>query len=152
MYGGVMCMCQCRCPQSPEESVRFPGVGATSSCEPPIQVLGWEMKVGPLQDQHVLPIWATSLALHHYSPKRTEVRKGWRDSSLVRSSCCSWKGPDFDSQHPCGSQLSTIPVPRDSMPFSYDGTRHTWFTCASDRLCQLTAQRGQSKSTMYFSA
>lgn len=77
-----MCMCECRCPQSPEESVRFHGVGATSSCEPPIQVLGTE-RASPAR-----PACAPNLR-RHYSSKRTEVRKGWRDGSLVKSSCCS---------------------------------------------------------------
>lgn len=110
-----MCMCECRCPQSPEESVRFPWVGAPSSCEPPIQVLGTEG--GSPARPACAPNLSHFSSAASYSSKRTEVRKGWRDGSL-KSSCHSWKGPDFDSQHPCGSQLLAIPVPGDSVPLS----------------------------------
>ena len=39
-----------------------------------------------------------------------ESLKGWRDSSAVKSTDCSSRGPGFNSQHPHGSkQLSVTP-------------------------------------------
>lgn len=38
----------------------------------------------------------------------------WRDGPAGKSSGCSSRGPDFDSQHlQSGSQLSVTPVPED---------------------------------------
>jgi hypothetical protein len=43
--------------------------------------------------------------------------KGQRDGSAVKSTGCSSRGPQFDSQHPYGSsQLPATPVPGDLMP------------------------------------
>jgi len=45
--------------------------------------------------------------------------RGWRDSSVVKSTSCSFRGLRFDSQDPqSGSQLSVTPAPGDPMPSS----------------------------------
>ena len=44
---------------------------------------------------------------------------GWRDSSVVKSTGCSWRGLNFDFQHLYGSSQSfETPVPWDLMAFS----------------------------------
>ena len=46
-----------------------------------------------------------------------EPAPGWRDSSVVKSTDYSSRGPRFNSQHPHGSsQLSVTPVPGDPTP------------------------------------
>ena len=34
--------------------------------------------------------------------------RGWRDGSVVRSTDCSSKGPEFKSQQPCGSSQPSV--------------------------------------------
>lgn len=44
---------------------------------------------------------------------------GWKDGSVVKNTCCSYRGHGFKSQHPSdGSEPSIIPVPDDLMPSS----------------------------------
>ena len=38
---------------------------------------------------------------------RLRVR-GWRDGSNSKSAGCSSRGPEFNSQHPCGGSQSSI--------------------------------------------
>ena len=48
---------------------------------------------------------------------------GWRDGLAVKSTSCSSRGPEFNSQHPHGSsKLSVTPVPGDLTP----SHRHTY--------------------------
>ena len=43
--------------------------------------------------------------------------QGWRDGSVVKSTGCSSRGPQFNSQHPHGSsQLSVTPASGDPTP------------------------------------
>lgn len=53
--------------------------------------------------------------------------QSWRNGSTVKSTCCSYRGHQLESQHPHGgSQLSVIPFPGHPTPFSgLCGTRHT---------------------------
>lgn len=52
--------------------------------------------------------------------------RSWGDSSVVKSICCSFRCPGFDSLHPHGSaKPSVTPVPRDAILLISVGTRHT---------------------------
>jgi hypothetical protein len=65
----------------------------------------------------------------------------WRDGSVVKSTCCSCRGPRFGSQHSCGcSQPSVTSVSVDLTPFaSSESTAYTWCTdiCAGKTLIHL---------------
>lgn len=45
--------------------------------------------------------------------KKIKKSLGWKDSSVVKSTDCSCRGPGFSSQYP---QMSVTPVPRDLVP------------------------------------
>ena len=48
---------------------------------------------------------------------RNVTFQGWRGGSVVKSTDCSSREPEFNSQHPHDSlQLSVIPVPRAPTP------------------------------------
>jgi hypothetical protein len=40
--------------------------------------------------------------------------RGWRDDSAVKNTCCSSRGPEFDSQHPQGSTYPSSSSSRES--------------------------------------
>ena len=45
--------------------------------------------------------------------------RGWKDASMVQNTCCSPRGPRFNSQNPHDSlQPSIMPVPGDPTPTS----------------------------------
>ena len=55
----------------------------------------------------------------------------WRVDSVVKNTCCSSRGPKFNSEHLCGhSQPLIIPVPKNLMPSSdFCGHQtYTWYT------------------------
>ena len=55
----------------------------------------------------------------------------WRVDSVVKNTCCSSRGPRFNSEHLCGhSQPLIIPVPKNLIPSSdFCGHQtYTWYT------------------------
>jgi hypothetical protein len=51
----------------------------------------------------------TYLYIFSISPIKKKKFRGWRDGSAVKSTDCSSKGPEFNSQQPhSGSQLSVM--------------------------------------------
>jgi hypothetical protein len=51
--------------------------------------------------------------------KKIRGGRGWRDGSVVESTSCSCRGPEFNSQHPQDSScLSVTAAPEDMTPSS----------------------------------
>ena len=75
------------------------------------------------------PLFLPSCGFLQFSPTANQVsvnfhkqnisegrrkRSGWRDGSALKSTDCSSRGPEFNSQHPHGSShLSVTPLPGD---------------------------------------
>ena len=67
------------------------------------------------------------------------MRLDWRDSSAVKNTDCSFRGPGFNSQHPHdSSQPSITPVPRDLMP-----------SCGLPQHCTHMAHRHANKTPIH---
>ena len=57
--------------------------------------------------------------------KRKQTNGGWRDGSVVKSTCCSSRGAEFDSQHPRECLQPTVALVPEDLLSASAGTRHT---------------------------
>lgn len=75
-------------------------------------------------------LWVQGQPIHKMS------QKGWEVPLLVQSTCCYWRGPSFNSQHPHNcSQPYVMPVPggSDALVLTSASSRHAYDvqTCGS---------------------
>lgn len=66
----------------------------------------WAPFLGPTERQKLTSTCAPKHIYNNLKNKdqKTQLR-GWRDSWLVKNTCCSYRGPRFSSQHPYTSEL-----------------------------------------------
>lgn len=80
-----------RCPQGPEDSLRYPGTGVTDSCESPSE--WWKLNRGPLEEQpslqhpHVIFKWHNYNAYYAHTCTCKLSSKGARLNSYCSYGC-----------------------------------------------------------------
>jgi hypothetical protein len=96
-------------PWKPKDDIGSPKVGITNSCEVPCG--NWEPNLGPLKRQRVLLTTEPSLQPMFVFFVCLFVLTyiwGWSDGSAVKSTNCSSKGPEFNSQQPHGGSQTSV--------------------------------------------